>query len=101
MNGMGCAVYLYLKGLWHESGGANGRESDQMGQVESQQVVEGGGIFKCECGWDHYCVLSGCLLFLRVCSSSFQDLLRLNLPSMLMLFGCISILMASLMRRYM
>ena len=31
--------------------------------MESQQVVEGGGIDKCECGWDHCCVLSGYLLF--------------------------------------
>ena len=43
-------MYLYLKGLWWESGGANGRESDRTGWVESQQVVEGGGIYKCECG---------------------------------------------------
>jgi len=72
MTGMGRAVYLYLKGLWWESGGANGRENDRTGRVESQQVVEGGGIYECECGWDHYCVLSGCLLFLSLCSSSFH-----------------------------
>ena len=42
---MGRAVYLYLKGLWWGSGGANGRESDWTGWVESQQVVEGGGIY--------------------------------------------------------
>jgi len=41
---MGRAVYLYLKGLWWESGGVNGRESDGTGWVELQQVVEGGGI---------------------------------------------------------
>ena len=43
MTGMGRAVYLYLKGLWLESGGANGRESDRAGRLESQQVVEEGG----------------------------------------------------------
>ena len=59
------AVYLYLKGLWWESGGANGRESDQTGWVESQQVVEGGGIYRRESGWDHCCVLGGCLLYLE------------------------------------
>ena len=78
MTGMGRAVYLYLKGLWWVSGGANGRESDRTGRVESQQVVEGRGIYKCECRWDHYCVLSGCLLLLSLCCSGFQDLLRLN-----------------------
>ena len=52
-------------------------------------------IYKCECGWDRYCVLSGCLLFLGLCSSGFQDLLRLNPPSLLMLFGCITISLAS------
>ena len=49
MTGMGRAVYLYLKGLSWESGGANGRESDWTGWAESQQVVEGKGIYKCEC----------------------------------------------------
>ena len=53
-------MYLYLKGLWFGSGGANGRESDRTGLVESQQVVGGEGIYKCECKWDHCCVLSGC-----------------------------------------
>ena len=67
------------------------------GWVESQQVVEVEGIYKCEWGWDHYCVLSCCLLFLSLFSSGFQDLLRLNPPSLLMLFGCISISMASLL----
>ena len=53
-----------------------GRESDRTGWVESQQVVEGGGMYKCECGceweceWDHCCVLSGCLLFLSLCSDA-------------------------------
>ena len=45
MAGMGSAVYLYLKGLWWESDGANGRESDWTGWVESQQVVGGGGTY--------------------------------------------------------
>ena len=71
MSGMGRAVYLYLKGLWWESGGANGRESDRMGWVESQQVVEGGGIYKCECG-------GGSLLCTEWLSVSFP--LSLSLP---------------------
>ena len=77
------------------------RESDRTEWVESQQVVEGGDIYRCECGWDHCCVLGGCLIFLSLCSSGFQDFLRLNPSSLLMLFGCISISMASLMRRTM
>ena len=44
------------------------------------------------------CYTGGCLFFLRLCSRGFQDLLRLNPPSLLMLFGCISISMASLTR---
>jgi hypothetical protein len=32
--GMGRVVYLYLKGLWQESGGANGWESDRTGRGE-------------------------------------------------------------------
>ena len=60
-----------------------------------------GEVFKCMCGWGHCSVLGGCLLFLSLCSIGFQDLLRLNPPSLLMLLGCISISMASLMRRFM
>ena len=37
------------------------------------------------------CYTGGCLFFLMLCSRGFQDLLRLNPPSLLMLFGCISI----------
>ena len=70
------------------------------GRVGAQQVVEGGGN-KCVCGWDHCSALDGCLLFLSLCSSGFQDLLRFNPPSLLMLLGCNSISMASLMRRSM
>ena len=56
-----------------------------------------GQVYKCEWGWDHCSVLGGCLLLLSLCSSGFQDLLRLKPPSLLMLLGCISISMASLM----
>ena len=72
-----------------------------MGRVEVQQVVEGEGVYKCVCGWDYCCVLDGCLLSLSLWSSGFHDLLRLKPPSLFMLFGCISISMASLMRRSM
>ena len=65
-----------------------------MGRVDAQQVVEGGGgINKCRAGGITvlYWWLS---LFLSLCSSGFQDLLRLNPPSLLILFGRISISMA-------
>jgi len=58
-------------------------------------------VYKCECRWDQCSVLSGCLLFLSLCSSGFQDLLVLKPTSLLMLLGCISISMASMMRRFM
>ena len=92
-------VYLYLTGFWQAGGGANGRRVTGCGQVGAQPVVEGGQVYKCECGWDHCSVLGGCLLFLGLCSSGLQDLLRLKPPSLLMLLGGISISMASLMRR--
>ena len=59
-------MYLYLKGLWWESGTANGRESDRTGWVESQQVVEGEGAYIVLCGWDHCVILGDCLLFLKL-----------------------------------
>jgi hypothetical protein len=47
MTVMGRAVYLYLKGLWWgKVAEPMGRESDRTGWAESQQVVEGGGIYK-------------------------------------------------------
>jgi len=50
-----------------------GRRVTGLGRVGAQQVVEGGG-------WDHCSVLGGCLLSQSLCSSGFQDLLRLNPP---------------------
>ena len=74
-------LYLYWKGLWHRSGRANREESDHTGWADAQQVVEGGRRYKqVLCGWDHCIILGGCLFFLRLCSSGFQDLLRLNPP---------------------
>ena len=43
------------------------------------------------------CYTGGCLFFFRLCSRGFQDLLRLNPPSLLMLFGSISISMANIL----
>ena len=95
---MGRVVYLHLTRFWQAGGGSNGRRVTGSGRVGAQQVVEGG---RCEYGWDHCSVISGYLLFLNLGSSGFQDLRRLKPPSLLMILGCISISMASLMRRSM
>jgi len=60
-------------------------------------VEGGGGINKCCAGGIIvlYWVADSFSLCLR--SSGFQDFLSLNPPSLLMLFGCISISMASLL----
>jgi hypothetical protein len=49
----------------------------------------------------NYCAVGGCLLSLSLCKSGFQDLLRVRPSSLLMLCGCISISIASLMRQSM
>ena len=54
------------------------------------------------CNLKSYCyVAGGCLLSLSLCNSSFHDLLRDRLSSLLILSGCISISIASLMMRSM
>jgi len=95
-----CGVFIpdrVLAGWWRSQWKASDREW-------AGRCITGcgrGQVYKCECGWDHCSVLGGCLLLLSLCSSGFQDLLRLKPPSLLMLSGCISISMASLMRRFM
>ena len=49
----------------------------------------------------NYCVVGGCRLSLSLCNSGFLDLLGVRPSSLLMLYGCISISIASLMRRSM
>ena len=95
-----CGVFIpdrALAGKWR----SQWKASDRMWAGRCTTGCGRGRYIKCMCGWDHCSVLGGCLLILSLCSSGFQDLLRLNLPSMLMLLGCISISMASLMRRTM
>ena len=48
-----------------------------------------------------YFVVGGCLLAWSLCNSGFQDLLWVRPSSLLMLYGCISISVAFLMRRSM
>ena len=67
-----CGVFIpemVVAGKWQVSGRAKREERDGTGRdgwVESQQVVEGGGIYKCECGWDHCVIPGGCLFFLSL-----------------------------------
>jgi len=93
-----CGVFIpdrVLAGWWRNQWKA----SDQKWAGRCTTGCGRGQVYKCECGWDHCNVLGGCLLFLSLCG--FQDLLRLKPPSLLMLLGCISISMASMMRRSM
>ena len=95
-----CGVFIpdrVLAGKWR----SQWKASDRMGAGKCTSGCGRGEVYKCVCGWGHCSVLGGCLLFLSLCSSGFQDLLRLNPPSLLMLLGCISISLASLMRRSM
>jgi len=95
-----CGVFIpdrVLTGKWS----SQWKASDRLGAGRVHNRLWRGQVYKCECGWDHCSVLGGCLLSLSLCSNGFQDLLRLNPPSLLMLLGCISISMASLMRRSM
>jgi len=95
-----CGVFIpdrVLAGSWR----SQWKTSDRIWAGRCTTGCGRGKVYKCECGWDHCSVLGGCLLFLSLSSSGSQDLLRLKPPSLLMLLGCISISMASLMRRSM
>ena len=73
------------------------------GQVE-KQGEEGGGRFSSQGSFFRagVCLISdGFLLSLSIRSRGFQDLLRVRPSSLLMLCGCISISMASLISRSM
>jgi hypothetical protein len=49
----------------------------------------------------NYCTVGSCLLFLSLCRGGFQDLLKVRPSSLLILCGCISSTVASLMSRSM
>ena len=84
-----------------------------MGAFQSAETGSGGGRYisgdvRAESHYltwlglkSHYYVVGGCLLSLSLCNSGFHDLLRDRPSSLLMLCGCISISIASLMRRSM
>ena len=95
-----CDVFIpdrVLAGWWR----SQWKASDWMWAGRCTTGCGRGQVYKCECVWDHCSVLGGCLLSLSLCSSGFQELLRLKPPSLLMLLGCISISIASLIRRSM
>ena len=78
-----------------ECGGGEGR-----GKRKRTEIVRGRTV--AWCNLKSYCyVAGGCLLSLSLCNSSFYDLLRDRLSSLLILSGCISISIASLMMRSM
>jgi len=67
-----------------------------------EQVFEGGGIREvCPVTVGLLCTGRLSRLFLRMCNRGFQDLLSVRPSSLFMLNGCISISVASLMRRSM
>ena len=74
-----CGVFIpdrILAGWWR----SQWKASDWMWAGRCTTGCGRGQVYKCECWWDHYSVLGGCLLFLSLCSSGFQDLLRLKTP---------------------
>ena len=72
-----CGVFIpdrVLAGWWRSQWKASDREW-------AGRCITGcgrGRYYKCECGWDHCGVIGRCLLSLSLCSSGFQDLLRLK-----------------------
>ena len=79
-----CGVFIpdrVLAGWWR----SQWKASDWMWVGRCITGCGRGQVYKCKCGWDHCCVLGGCLLFLSLSSSGFHDLLRLKPPSLLML----------------
>ena len=75
-------MYLYLTGFWQAGGGANGRRVAGCGRVGAQQVVERGRYISTCAGGITVVYSVAVSLFLSLCSSGFQDLLRLNPPSL-------------------
>jgi len=74
-----CGVFIpdrVLAGWWR----SQWKASDQMWVGRCTAGCGRGQLYKCECGWGITSVLGGCLLFLSLCNSGFQDLLRLKPP---------------------
>ena len=70
-----------------------------VGGSEWVRSVEGGDIRDtCQGAFGLLCIVWLSRFSLSVCRRGFQALLRIRLSSLFMLFGCISVSMASLMR---
>ena len=73
-----CGVFIsdrVLAGWWR----SQWKASDRMWVGRCTTGCGEGEVYKCECGGgDHCSVLGGCLLFLSLCSSGFQDLHKLK-----------------------
>ena len=91
--------------------GTNRKAGSGWGPYRVQKQVVG-QVYKwrCLCGVallirlvleSHYYLVGGCLLSFSLCSSAFHDLLRARPSSLLMLCECISISIASILRRSM
>ena len=110
--------YLYGKRFGSKIAWANQKEDDRVGAAPSRNSlwratthIEAMGAYVKEIrrvsGWaiwwlrSNYCVLGDCHLSLSLCSRGFQDLLKVRPSSLLMLCGCISSSLASLMGRSM
>ena len=107
--------YLYGKSAGLGTGGTNVEVGSGWRMVPSAEVVKGGESVKWPrlcvgalwhgvtwCNLKSYCyVAGGCLLSLSLRNSGFHDLLRDRISSLLILSGCISISIASLMMRSM
>ena len=78
-------MHLYLTGFWQAGGGANGRRVTGCGRVGAQLVVEGGRYISASAGGITVVNSVAVSFFWSLCSSGFQDLLRLKPPSLLML----------------
>ena len=86
-----CGVFIpdrVLAGWWR----SQWKASDRMWAGRCTTGCGRGQVYKCQCGWDHCSVLGGCLHFLSLCSSGFQDLLRLKPPSLLKFSRIVSVL---------
>ena len=67
-----CGVFIpdrVLAGWWR----SQWKASDRKWAGRCTTDCGRGQVYKCECGWDHCSALGGCLLFLSLCSSGFQE----------------------------
>jgi hypothetical protein len=79
---------------------SNQEKAQVVGALEWISGCGGGGIkWLCPVGAGLVCIVCLSRLSLSLCRSGFQAVLRISPSSLFILFGCIFISMASLMRR--